>query len=159
MGKKLTFEIDNLNRRILNELQQNSRVSNAEIGRRVGLSAPAVSERIIRMEEEGLIKGYKTILDYDILGLPVQVFITFRSNAKRKEEAIKVANSRKEIIEWYVITGDSCMLLKVAVQSTKELEALIDFLQENGETSTSIILTESQHNFELAKNREPVQVE
>lgn len=149
MGKKLTFEIDNLNRRILNELQQNSRVSNAELGRRVGLSAPAVSERILRMEEEQLITGYKTVLDYDKLGLPVRVFITFRSNAKRQAEAIKIVDHRPEVIEWNVITGDSCMLLKVAVRSTKELESLIEYLQENGETSTSIILSESKHSFRI----------
>jgi Lrp/AsnC family transcriptional regulator, leucine-responsive regulatory protein len=154
MGKKLTFEIDNLNRRILNELQQNSRVSTAEIGRRVGLSAPAVSERILRMEEEGLIKGYKTVLDYDILGFPVRVFITFRSKAKRKEDAIRIVDTRSEIIEWHVITGDSCMLLKVAVRSTKELESLIEYLQENGETSTSIILSESRHGFRIGNTME-----
>lgn len=150
MGKKLTFEIDNLNRRILTELQQNSRISTAEIGRRVGLSAPAVAERILKMEEEGLIKGYKTILDYDILGLPIKVFITFRSSAKRKEDAINIVSPRPEVIEWHVITGDSCMLLKVAVRSTKDLESLIEYLQENGETSTSIILSESQSSLSLA---------
>lgn len=134
--------LDKLNAEILNELQGNARLSITEIGKRVGLSGPAVSERIRKMEEDGVITGYSTQLDHDKLGVTVHAFISLKStmahaNVVKKLEAIP------EILESYNVTGTHCVLLKVATTTTKRLERIIGMLQQIGETNTSIILSET----------------
>src|SRR5882672_7016948 len=91
--------LDNLNWSILAELQQNARLSTAEIGRRVGLSAPAVAERIQKMEEQEIINGYGTSLDLDKLDLTVRAFISFRTNRLKHAELIKLIEAIPEVIE------------------------------------------------------------
>lgn len=133
--------LDELNWKILEELQADARVTIVELGKRIGLSAPAVSERIRKLEEEGYIKGYRTIVDYDKLGLSVPVFISYKATRISHAEMLKMIDRIPEVIEWYGITGTHCSLLKIVVASTKELERIIEELQEFGETSTSIILS------------------
>ena len=80
MLKKITNKVlDDLNRSILKELCQDARISTTEIGRRVGLSAPAVADRIQKMEKQGFIKGYRTIVDFDKVGLTIKALITFKA--------------------------------------------------------------------------------
>jgi Lrp/AsnC family leucine-responsive transcriptional regulator len=135
--------LDDFNWKIIEELQMNARITVVEVGKRIGLSAPAVAERIRRLEEEGYIKGYRTVVDYDKLGLTVPVFINFKATRITHGEMLKMADQMPEVLEWYGITGIYCSILKVIVASTKELEILIEKLQEFGETSTSIILSSS----------------
>jgi Lrp/AsnC family leucine-responsive transcriptional regulator len=142
MAKELTTKgLDELNWRIIQELQANARITIVEIGKRIGLSAPAVAERIKKLEEEGYIKGYRTVVDYDKLGLSVPVFISYKATRLTHGEMIKMVDKMPEVVEWYGITGTYCAMLKVIVASTKELEIIIEKLQEFGETSTSIILS------------------
>jgi Lrp/AsnC family transcriptional regulator, leucine-responsive regulatory protein len=144
MAKELTNKgLDDFNWKIIQELQINARISIVEIGKRIGLSAPAVAERIKRLEEEGYIKGYRTIVDYDKLGLSVPVFINYKATKISHKEMIKMVEEMPEVIEWHGITGTHCAMLKIITTSTKELERIIEKLQEFGETSTSIILSSS----------------
>ncbi len=119
----------------------NARITIVEIGKRVGLSAPAVAERIKKLEDDGYIKGYRTIVDYDKLGLSVPVFISYKATRISHGDMIKMVDKMPQVIEWYGVTGTHCAILKVIVASTKELEIIIENLQEFGETSTSIILS------------------
>lgn len=133
--------LDDLHWEIIRELQLNARITIVEIGKRVGLSAPAVAERIKKLEEEGYIKGYRTVVDYDKLGLSVPVFINYKATKISHADMLRMVDKMPEVVEWYGITGSHCAVLKVIVASTKELETLIEKLQEFGETSTSIILS------------------
>ena len=135
--------LDDFNWKIIEELQMNARITVVEVGKRIGLSAPAVAERIRRLEEEGYIKGYRAVVDYDKLGLTVPVFINFKATRITHGEMLKMADQMPEVLEWYGITGIHCSILKVIVASTKELEILIEKLQEFGETTTSMILSSS----------------
>jgi Lrp/AsnC family leucine-responsive transcriptional regulator len=142
MAKELVNKgLDDFNWKILQELQMNARITIVEIGKRIGLSAPAVAERIKRLEEEGYIKGYRTVVDYDKLGLSVPVLIHYKATKISHSDMIKMVDKMPEVMEWYGITGTHCSMLKVIVASTKELENIIEKLQEFGETSTSIILS------------------
>lgn len=132
---------DNLDTNILNELRKNARISNAEIGRRIGLTGAAVAERIEKMEYEGIIQGYCALLNYDKLDLSVRVLIMFKAQKITHNEMVKMVKHMPEVLEWYTITGNNCMCLKVAVRTTLHLEAFLVKLQEFGETSTSIILS------------------
>ncbi|MBI3220312.1 MAG: Lrp/AsnC family transcriptional regulator [Bacteroidetes bacterium] len=145
MLKTITNKVlDDLSRSILKELCQDARISTTEIGRRVGLSAPAVAERIQKLEKQGFIKGYRTIIDFDKIGLSIKAIITFKSTTLKHSESIKMIDAMPEVVEWHAITGNYCMILKVAVETSKELELFIEHLAEYGETSTSLILSESK---------------
>ena len=142
---------DDLNLNILKELLVNARISNTEIGRRVGLSAPAVADRILKMEEQGIIKGSTIQLDLDKLGLTIQAFISFKANSLRHAGLMKLFESMPEITEWYSVTGNASMILKIAVATSYELELVIQKLQEHGDTSTSLILTGEKNTSALKK--------
>ncbi|HEY8930697.1 MAG TPA: Lrp/AsnC family transcriptional regulator [Mucilaginibacter sp.] len=134
--------IGDLNASILHELELDARISITEIGKRVGLSGPAVSERIKKMEDEGIITGYTTRIDHDKIGLAVNAFITLKSGLTHAG-VIKKIEEIPEILECYSITGYNCLMMKVATSTTKRLEAIIGQLQQFGETNTSIILSET----------------
>ncbi len=136
-------EIDNLDQKILNELQKNARISNVEIGRRVGLSAPAVGDRITKLEKQGYIEGYRTVLNMDKLGYSIQAFISFKSQDLNHDGMLKFVKTIPEICEWYAITGNYCMIVKVVVPTARHLESVITKLAEHGDTSTSLILSNS----------------
>ena len=141
MDKKLiTKAVGELNARILKEMEIDARLSITEIGKRVGLSGPAVSERIKKMEDEGVITGYTTVVDHDQLGLAVNAFITLKSSLTHSG-VIKKIEEITEILECYSITGNHCIIMKVATSTTKRLEAIIGQLQQFGETNTSVILS------------------
>jgi Lrp/AsnC family transcriptional regulator, leucine-responsive regulatory protein len=145
MLKTITNKVlDDLSRSILKELCQDARISTTEIGRRVGLSAPAVAERIQKLEKQGFIKGYSTIVDFDKVGLSIKAIITYKSTTLKHSESIKLIDAMPEVVEWHAITGNYCMILKVAVETSKDLEAFIERLAQYGETSTSLILSESK---------------
>ena len=136
-----TKALDDLNWKILQELSDNARISTTEIGRRIGLSAPAVAERIQKLEEQGFIKGYLAIVDFDKIGLTIQAFITFRTSTLKHDDMVKMAESLPPIVEWHSVTGNSSMIFKIAASSSKELEAVIEHLHDFGETNTSLILS------------------
>lgn len=134
--------IGELNAAILEELEADARISITEIGKRVGLSGPAVSERIKKMEDEGIIKGYTTNVDYDQVGLTVNAFITLKSSLTHAG-VVKKIEEIPDILECYSITGHNCLIMKVATSTTKRLETIIWQLQQFGETNTSIVLSEA----------------
>ncbi|HEV8283918.1 MAG TPA: winged helix-turn-helix transcriptional regulator [Chitinophagaceae bacterium] len=132
--------LDDLNKNILKELSQNARITTAEIGRRIGLSAPAVGERIQKLEEMGYIKGYRAILDFDKIGLTIQAFIHYKVTGLKHAEMTKLISCIPEVVEWHTITGNASVILKIATSSRQELADIIVKLEEYGETSTSLIL-------------------
>jgi Lrp/AsnC family transcriptional regulator, leucine-responsive regulatory protein len=144
-------EIDNLDHKILAELQKNARIANAEIGRRVGLSAPAVGERISKLEKYGYIDGYRTLLNMERIGYSIQAFISFKSEGMKHKEMLKMVELIPEVAEWYAITGTYCMIVKVIVATSRQLEAVIAKLGQHGETSTSLILSESSSSKSIIK--------
>jgi Lrp/AsnC family leucine-responsive transcriptional regulator len=132
---------DALSLKILQELQDNARITAVELGKRIGLSAPAIAERIKKLEDEQYISGYKAILDFDKLGYNIPVFINFKTTTITHSEMVKMISSMPAVNEWYLTTGYYCCLLKVIVASTGELNNVLDKLNVAGETSTSIILS------------------
>ncbi len=98
--------LDDLNWHILEELQRDGRLAAAEIGRRVGLSAPAVADRIQKLEELGYIKGYRTVVDLDKLGLSIRAFILYKSTGLKHNEMLNLMASISEIVDWHTVTGN-----------------------------------------------------
>lgn len=133
--------LDEIGRQILRALQENARISFSELGRRVGLSSPAVAERVHRMEESGILKGYTAIVNQEKIGFPITAFIRVAASAGRLQEADDMARTIAEVIEGHHLTGTDGFILKVAVSSVGHLEEIINQMGHYGQTTTSIVLS------------------
>lgn len=135
------MKIDVLNAKILKCLQENARLSNAEIGRRVGISSPAVSERIKKMEDMGVIEGYNTIVSPFEVGYQLKAIITLRAFMGKLKPFLEKVKTFDEVINCYRITGDENIVMEVVLKSNKHLETFIDQLITYGESKTQIVLS------------------
>jgi Lrp/AsnC family transcriptional regulator, leucine-responsive regulatory protein len=132
-------EIDAIDLRILTELQRNARVSLAELGRRVALSAPAVAERVQRLEETGVITGYHAEVDPSALGFPVTIMVRVRPAVRELPRVAKIAQEIPEIVECYRTTGDDCYFFTMHLRSVDRLEPILDRFTPYGRTTTSLV--------------------
>jgi Lrp/AsnC family leucine-responsive transcriptional regulator len=132
-------ENDVTNRRILEELQRDGRVSLAELGRRVGLSPPAVAERVQRLERDGVITGYHARVDPRALGYALTSVIRIRPAPRQIPKVAELARATPEIVECHRITGEDCFFMKATVRDVQHLEELIDRFVIYGQTTTSIV--------------------
>lgn len=135
------MSIDSLNWKILKCLQQNARMSNAEIGRRVGVSSPAVSERIKKMEDAEIIQGYTTFVSPFELGYQLKALITLRAFMGMLKPFLEKVKTYDEVVNCYRITGNENIVMEVVLQNQKHLETFIDKLISYGETKTQIVLS------------------
>ena len=122
------MNIDKLNWAILESLQDNARLSFSEIGRKVGLSSPAVAERVKKMEDAGIIKGYKTEVSYQKTGHHLKAIITLRAFMGRLKPFLEKVTEFKEVINCYRITGNENIIMEVIFQDQGHLEVFIDKL-------------------------------
>ena len=135
------MKVDSLNAKILKCLQQNARMSNAEIGRQVGISSPAVSERIKKMEDLGVIEGYKTIVSPFEIGYQLKAIITLRAFMGKLKPFLDKVKTYDEVVNCYRITGDENIVMEVVLKNNKHLETFIDQLISYGESKTHIVLS------------------
>ncbi|NRB58488.1 MAG: Lrp/AsnC family transcriptional regulator [Winogradskyella sp.] len=133
--------MDNLNWKILKLLQQNSRMSNAEIGRRVGISSPAVNERIKKMEDAEIIEGYTTFVSPLETGYQLKAIITLRAFMGMLKPFLEKVKTYDEVVNCYRITGNENIVMEVVLKNQKHLESFIDQLITYGETKTQIVLS------------------
>ena len=133
--------LDDIGWNILNEMQQDARISFTELGRRVGLSTPAVTERVRKMEEAGIILGYRAQVDPIKVGLPILAFINVKVGGENLSHFMKVAATHPEVLECHRVTGSESFLIKVAVADVTHLERLLDALMPYVATTTSMVLS------------------
>lgn len=134
--------LDDVGWRILQELQEDGRMPFAELGRRVGLSTPAVIERVRRLEEAGVITGYHAAVDPATIGRGILALVRVRSGTGDAGQRLyRVIESCAEVVEAHHVTGDDCFTCKVYVGSVAELERVIGELATHGSTTTSIVLS------------------
>ena len=133
--------MDKLNWAILEELQKNARVSFSEVGRKVGLTSPAVAERVRKMEDAGIINSYKVNLSHQKTGYQLRAMITLRAFTGRLKAFLETVKSYPEVVNCYRITGNENIIMEVILRDQVHLEKLIDKLITYGETRTHIILS------------------
>lgn len=136
------MKLDKLNWEILDLLQKNARASNAAIGRKVGLSSPAVAERIKKMEDLGVINGYRTDVNYTAGGYQLRAIITVRAFMGKLKPFLDKVSNFKEVLNCYRITGNENIIMEVVFHDQKHLEGFIDTLITYGETRTHIVLSD-----------------
>lgn len=133
--------LDGVNLRILAELRDSSRLSMAELARRVGMSAPAVTERVQRLQQAGVIAGYRLDIDPAAVGLPVTAFARIRPMPGSLPKIAQLAAELPQVTECYRITGEDCFLLKLHAPAIDQLEAVLDRFLVYGNTTTSIVVS------------------
>jgi Lrp/AsnC family leucine-responsive transcriptional regulator len=131
--------MDATDRRILEELQADGRLAIAELGRRVKLSAPAVGERVQRLERDGVITGYRAAVDPRRIGYPLAAIVRIAPATRQLEKIRELIRESPEVVECHRITGEDCFFLKLHVRSMDELEPLLDRFTPYGRTTTSLI--------------------
>ena len=131
--------LDDTNRRLLAELQDDARVTLAELGRRVALSSPAVAERLQRLEQGGVITGYRATIDPRALGYALSVVIRIRPAPGQLQNVADLARRTPEIVECHRITGEDCYFMRAHVRDVLHLEQVIDHFVVLGQTTTSIV--------------------
>jgi Lrp/AsnC family leucine-responsive transcriptional regulator len=131
--------LDATDLRLLTELQDNARLSLAELGRRVGLSAPAVTERLARLERDEVILGYRAMVNPRALGYALSVVIRIRPAPRQLHEVAQLARDTPEVVDCRRITGDDCFTMTAHVRSVEHLEEVIDAFALLGQTTSSIV--------------------
>ena len=137
-GKSL---LDEVNVRLLAELSADPRASAAQLARRVGMSAPAVRERVARLEEAGVIRGYRLDIDPAAIGLPVAAWVRLRPGPGQLPKIAELAARVPEVSECHRISGEDCFLVKVHVPSIEALESVLDRFLLHGQTTSSFIVS------------------
>jgi Lrp/AsnC family transcriptional regulator, leucine-responsive regulatory protein len=130
---------DPVNVGILAELGRNPRIAMSELGRRVGLSAPAVTERVARLERCGVIAGYRLELGPAALGYPVSAYVRVRPGPGQLRRIAELAASIPEVTECYRITGEDCFIMRVYAAAIDEFEDVLDKFLLYGQTTSSIV--------------------
>jgi Lrp/AsnC family transcriptional regulator, leucine-responsive regulatory protein len=130
---------DSTNVAILRELTNFPRISTAELAKTTGMSAPAVRERVRRLEEAGIIRGCRLDLDPRQLGYPVAVMVRIRPMPGQLQKIIELAQLTPRVVECHRITGEDCFILRMHLESIEVLDSVLDAFLIYGQTTTSII--------------------
>lgn len=130
---------DRKNRELLRLLQRDPRVTVAELARRIRMSGPAVKERLLRLEDSGILAGYRVELDPRALGYALMAIIRMRPAIGHSAKAISMLEAMPEVTECHRVTGEDCFVLSVHVRDMAHLERLLDQLLAHGDTTTSIV--------------------
>ena len=145
--------LDDLNWNILKCLQENARQSNSEIGRKVGITSPAVTERIKKMEDAGIIQSYDTSISPYEIGYQLKAIITLRAFMGMLKPFMEKVKTYDEVLNCYRITGNENFVMEVVLKNQKHLESFIDQLIVYGETKTQIVLSKVIKNKPIKRPR------
>ncbi len=143
--------IDDIARKLLDELQKDARITYAELGRRVGLSPSATSERLRNLEDAGVIRGYRVDIDPASLGLGVAAIIRMACDGEQYRRFVAFLETCGDVRECHHVTGSDALMIKVLVGSIEELEQLVMKFLRFGAPTTSIVLSSplTRHSFQL----------
>lgn len=133
--------LDAVDWRLVAELQADGRLSYKELGRRINLSAPAVAERVRRLEESGVLTGYRAVVDARRAGYPILAFVQMQCSLGACLLKTGTAGDYPEIVEVHKLSGDHCTMIKVRAASLAHLEGLFERLGKHGEMRTSVVLS------------------
>jgi Lrp/AsnC family leucine-responsive transcriptional regulator len=133
--------LDEMNLRLLAELHRGPRLSMSALARMVGMSAPAVTERVRRMQDDGVITGFQMILDPAALGLPVTSWVRIKPVPGQLSKLIEATTSHAQVSECHRITGEDCLLVKLHAATIEGIETVLDDFLLYGQTITSIVVS------------------
>jgi Lrp/AsnC family transcriptional regulator, leucine-responsive regulatory protein len=135
------MDIDKKDRLIIKALQQDARQSLSSLGKRIGLSQPAVSERVKKLEEAGVIGGYSARIDLRAIGFRLQAVVRVRTTHEHIQSYVKLFESMPEVLDVVRVTGDDCFVVRCAVAEPEDLERVVDALAIHGSVATALVLS------------------
>jgi Lrp/AsnC family leucine-responsive transcriptional regulator len=141
MAIESTVLLDEISRNLLSSLQEDARLSYAELGRRVGLSPAATAERLRRLEEGGIITGYRVEIDRDARGLPIMAIVRLSCDGVKYRPFLKAVQALESVMECHHVAGGDAFILKVVAGSVEELERVVEKLLDFGVPTTSIVFS------------------
>ena len=133
--------LDEIGRKLLTALQEDARLSYAELGRRIGLSPAATAERLRRLEEVGIITGYRVEIDREALGLPVMAIVRLSCDGVKYLPFLKAVQAMERVTECHHVAGSDAFILKVVAGSVEELGRVVEKLLDFGVPTTSIVFS------------------
>src|ERR1035441_10052629 len=133
--------LDAIGRKLLAALQEDARLSYAELGRRIGLSPAATAERLRRLEEVGIITGYRVEIDREALGLPVMAIVRLSCDGVKYRPFLKAVQAMERVTECHHVAGGDAFILKVVAGSVEELGRVVEKLLDFGVPTTSIVFS------------------
>src|SRR5688572_28947850 len=138
----LPMKLDKRDRLILDALQANARQSLSALGKRIGLSQPAVSERVRKLEDAGVIRGYATQVDLRAVGLPLQAVVRIRTTHEHIARYLELLSAMPEVIDVVRVTGEDCFIVRCAFALPADLERVVDRLAAHGSVTTALVLSQ-----------------
>jgi Lrp/AsnC family leucine-responsive transcriptional regulator len=141
MAKEIAPLLDATGKKLLSALQENARLSFAELGRRIELSPAATAERLRRLEEAGVIKGYRVEIDREALGLPILAIVRLSCDGAMYRPFLKAVHSLENVVECHHVAGGDAFILKVVSPTVEQLERLVEKLLNFGVPTTSIVFS------------------
>ena len=130
---------DARNVKLLRLLRDDPRISVSELARRVGMSPPAMRERIQRLEEAGVIQGYRVELDAKALGYPICAFLRVRPMPGKLSKIAELARKMPQVVECHRITGEDCFIMKIYIEELDALDRVLDRFLAHGQTTTTLV--------------------
>jgi Lrp/AsnC family leucine-responsive transcriptional regulator len=138
--KSKPVALDMFDWRIIETLQRNARITNTGLGKRIGLSQPAVAARIRRLEEQGVIEGYAARINPGLVGRGIAAIVRIRTTHAQIRRCLEAFDAMPEIVEAHRITGEDCFMVRIVVEEMAQLEHAIDTLAGFGPVTTSVVL-------------------
>jgi Lrp/AsnC family leucine-responsive transcriptional regulator len=135
------MDLDKKDRLIIEALQQDARQSLSALGKRIGLSQPAVSERVNKLEQLGVIRGYSAKIDLKAIGLRLQAIVRVRTTHQHIQRYISLFESIPEVLDVVRVTGEDCFVVRCAFAEPEDLERVVDALAINGSITTALVLS------------------
>jgi Lrp/AsnC family transcriptional regulator, leucine-responsive regulatory protein len=147
--------VDEIDRKLIDMLQGNARLSNAEMAEAVGLTVSSVHERVKKLERKGVIKGYVAVLDPDKLGKPLLAFVRLSVNSHESTHVSvrALCESEPDILECHNVAGEDCFIIKVRAEGPKQLERLLSAIRnstDTGRSVTNIVLSTYKESSRIA---------
>jgi Lrp/AsnC family leucine-responsive transcriptional regulator len=134
-------DLDKKDRLILEALQLDARQSLSSLGKRVGLSQPAMSERVRKLEDAGVIEGYAARVNLAAVGVGLQAFIRIQTTHAAIRRYLALFESMPEVLEAHRLTGEDCFIVRCAIAEPLDLERVVDALAAHGSVTTSLVLS------------------
>jgi Lrp/AsnC family leucine-responsive transcriptional regulator len=141
------MDLDKKDRQILEALQRDARQSLASLGKRIGLSQPAMSERVRKLEEAGVIEGYSARINLRAAGIGLEVIIRIQTNHGGIKPYLALFEAMPEVLEADRVTGEDCFIVRCAIAEPQDLERVVDALAVHGAVTTSLILSSPKRKF------------
>ena len=133
--------LDEFGVRLLTALNENPRARVSELARQLGVSAPTVRDRIARLEDSGVIRGYRLDIDPAAVGLPVCAWVRLRPGPGQLPKAAELAGRTPQVVECHRISGEDCLLMRIQVETIAALEDVLDRFLLHGQTTTSFVVS------------------